>query len=402
MPAMLPVRVVIVDDDHLMRAGLRMILETAGDLEVVAEASDGDDALRVVAETAPDVVLMDIRMPGTDGIEATRRLTAQGEGAPRVLVLTTFELDEYVFEALRAGASGFLLKRTSPEDLVAGIRVVAAGDALLSPSVTRRLVEEFARRPVVDTPAVGTLAELTDREREVLAFMARGLSNAELAERLFVGEATVKTHVKHILMKLGVESRVQAVVVAYEAGLVRRRIVRPGLVCRPHPPLRRQRPRQRRRRTAPPTRSEWVSSRPGSLVGSFRRTSLSCRWRRDDGEAGLAEVVVEGERSADLGLAHEAEAGVVDEGDPSAPTRLQRVESRFVDHRVHPMHLEGVQKVVSQRGQHGEAEPSLDQGDGLDHDVVGGDEHLAVIEGGERRRCFDVVLITDVHQRQQC
>jgi DNA-binding NarL/FixJ family response regulator len=204
-----------------MRAGLRMILETAGDLEVVAEASDGEDALRVVAETGPDVVLMDIRMPGTDGIEATRRLTAQGEGAPRVLVLTTFELDEYVFEALRAGASGFLLKRTSPEDLVAGIRVVAAGDALLSPSVTRRLVEEFARRPVVDTPAVGTLAELTDREREVLAFMARGLSNAELAERLFVGEATVKTHVKHILMKLGVESRVQAVVVAYEAGLVR-------------------------------------------------------------------------------------------------------------------------------------------------------------------------------------
>ncbi|MDQ3304511.1 MAG: response regulator transcription factor [Actinomycetota bacterium] len=216
----MPVRVVIVDDDHLMRAGLRMILEAAGDLEVVAEASDGDDALRVVAQTAPDVVLMDIRMPGTDGIEATRRLTAQGEGAPRVLVLTTFELDEYVFEALRAGASGFLLKRTSPEDLVAGIRVVAAGDALLSPSVTRRLVEEFARRPV-GTPAPGTLAELTDREREVLALMARGLSNVELAERLFVGEATVKTHVKHILMKLGVESRVQAVVVAYEAGLVR-------------------------------------------------------------------------------------------------------------------------------------------------------------------------------------
>ncbi len=211
----------IVDDDHLMRAGLRMILETAGDIQVVGEAADGDESVEVAARSRPQVVLMDIRMPGVDGIEATRRITELGPDTPRVLVLTTFELDEYVFEALRSGASGFLLKRTPPEDLVAGIRIVAGGDALLSPSVTRRLVDEFVRHPVADGPPSGALEALTEREREVLRLVARGLSNTELAGSLYLSEATVKTHVKHILMKLGVKSRVQAVVLAYELGLVR-------------------------------------------------------------------------------------------------------------------------------------------------------------------------------------
>lgn len=213
--------VLVVDDDDLMRAGLRMILETADDIEVVGEAADGEQAVEVATSCRPHVVLMDIRMPGVDGIQATRRITGLGDEAPRVLVLTTFELDEYVFEALGSGASGFLLKRTPPEELVAGIRVVAGGDSLLSPSVTRRLVDEFARRPPLDTAAAGALEALTERERQVLGLVARGLANPELAQRLYLSEATVKTHVKHILMKLGVRSRVQAVVLAYELGLVR-------------------------------------------------------------------------------------------------------------------------------------------------------------------------------------
>lgn len=211
-------RVVVVDDQALMRTGFRMILESA-DMDVVGEAADGAEAVTTVAAADPDVVLMDIRMPELDGVEATRRITASGARA-RVLILTTFDLDEYVYRALRAGAGGFLLKDTPPEKLIDAVRVVAAGDALLAPSITRRLVEEFAAAPH-DTTAVPGLDELTERETEVLRAMARGLSNAEIAAELFVGETTVKTHVGRVLMKLGVRDRVQAVVAAYEAGVVR-------------------------------------------------------------------------------------------------------------------------------------------------------------------------------------
>lgn len=211
------IKVLLVDDDALIREGLRMIIDQAGDLEVVATAGNGEEALRVAAEHRPDVILMDVRMPVLDGIEATRRITS-AEGAPRVIILTTFELDEYVFEALRAGASGFLLKRTEPEELVGAIRVVAGGEALLSPSITRRLIEEFTRRP--QTGSGERLAMLTDREREVLVLIARGLSNQELAEQLFIADNTVKTHVKRILTKLGARDRAQAIVMAYESGLV--------------------------------------------------------------------------------------------------------------------------------------------------------------------------------------
>jgi DNA-binding NarL/FixJ family response regulator len=223
-------RVVVVDDQALVRAGFRMIVESEPGMAVVGEAGDGTDAVEEVVRTRPDVVLMDVRMPTLDGIEATRRILAEHaeatrrgdvlDGPPRVLVLTTFDLDEYVFDAVRAGASGFLLKDTPPEDLVHAIRVVARGDALLAPSVTRRLVEEFARRPAGATPDEATLGTLTDREREVLVLIARGLSNQEIAAHLVVSEATVKTHVGHVLTKLGVRDRVQAVVLAYEAGLV--------------------------------------------------------------------------------------------------------------------------------------------------------------------------------------
>jgi len=209
-----------VDDQTLVRTGFRMILEAEGDLEVVGEAADGLDALEVAARTNPDVVLMDIRMPRLDGVAATHRLVQNG-GRARVIVLTTFDLDEYVMEAIRAGASGFLLKDTPPEDLVAAIRVVAAGDALLSPSVTRRLLDRVAQvLPGPDRPAPADLAGLTERELDVLRLMARGLSNAEIAEELVVGETTVKTHVSRVLMKLGLRDRVQAVVLAYETGLV--------------------------------------------------------------------------------------------------------------------------------------------------------------------------------------
>ena len=218
---MTPVRVVVVDDQPVVRTGFRTILEAAG-IDVVGEAGDGAEAVAVTRRCRPDVVLMDIRMPVLDGIEATRQLAGSDVAEPvRVLVLTTFDLDDYVYEALRAGASGFLLKDVGREELVAAVRVVAAGDALLAPSVTRRLLEEFARRPPVDRPPPASVDVLTPREREVLALVARGRSNAEIAVELYVGEATVKSHVAHLLMKLGLRDRVHAVIHAYEVGLVR-------------------------------------------------------------------------------------------------------------------------------------------------------------------------------------
>jgi DNA-binding NarL/FixJ family response regulator len=213
-------RVVVVDDQALVRTGFRLILEAEDDIEVVAEAGDGAAAVRVVRETAPDVVLMDVRMPVMDGIEATKEICAARVGAPRVLILTTFDLDEYVFGALRAGASGFLLKDTPADDLVAGVRIVAHGDGLLAPSVTRRLIAEFTSRAGGSPSPVVGLDSLTEREVEVLRHLARGLSNAEIARALWVSETTVKTHVSHILTKLDLRDRVQAVVAAYESGLV--------------------------------------------------------------------------------------------------------------------------------------------------------------------------------------
>jgi DNA-binding NarL/FixJ family response regulator len=212
------IRVLIADDQALIRGGFRMILHAQDDIEVVGEAIDGRDAVELFRRVTPEVVVMDVRMPSMDGIEATRRLTAADPPA-RVLILTMFDLDEYVFEALRAGASGFLLKDRPPEELVEAVRVVASGEALLSPSVTRRLIEEFAKRRDAPTPP-RELDELTDREREVLVLMGQGLSNAEITERLFVAETTVKTHVGHVLQKLRLRDRVQAVVLAYESGLV--------------------------------------------------------------------------------------------------------------------------------------------------------------------------------------
>ena len=216
------VRVLIVDDQALVRAGFRMILDAQDDLEVVGEAADGAEAIAEARRLKPDIVLMDVRMPNVDGIEATRTLLATGDAPDtRVVMLTTFDMDEYVYEALRAGASGFLLKDTPPEQLVAGIHAVASGDALLGPSVTRRVIEEYVRRPA-GTPRVQPpkLAELTSRELEVLKLIARGLSNQEIATVLFLSETTVKTHVVHVLRKLGVRDRVQAVVFAYDSGLV--------------------------------------------------------------------------------------------------------------------------------------------------------------------------------------
>jgi DNA-binding NarL/FixJ family response regulator len=214
------IRLLLVDDQPLVRAGLRMVFEPESDIAIAGEAADGDEAVRQVRALAPDIVLMDVRMPRRDGIQATRALLGGAFAAPpRVLVLTTFDDDEYVYEGLRAGASGFLLKDAPPEALVAAVRGVMAGDALLAPAVTRRLVEEFAhRRPAPVAPA--GLAELTEREREVFRLVARGLSNGEIAERLHVGESTVKTHVGHLLSKLELRDRVQAVVLAYEAGVV--------------------------------------------------------------------------------------------------------------------------------------------------------------------------------------
>ncbi|MEQ8717422.1 MAG: response regulator transcription factor [Acidimicrobiales bacterium] len=218
---MSPVRVALVDDQELMRTGFRMILETEDGIDVVGEAAHGAAAVDLCHAARPDVVLMDIRMPGMDGIEATRRIVDELPDV-KVLVLTTFDLDEYVFGAVRAGASGFLLKDTPADRLVEAIHLVARGEALMSPTVTRRLIEEFARAPgPAPEGSVHGLDDLTDREVEVLRLIARGLSNAEIAAELIVGETTVKTHVSRVLMKLGVRDRVQAVVVAYESGTVR-------------------------------------------------------------------------------------------------------------------------------------------------------------------------------------
>jgi len=220
------IRVAVADDQALVRGGFAVLLGTAADFEVVGEASDGEAAVELVLRERPDVILMDIRMPTMDGVEATRRITADDRlGSTRVLILTTFDLDEYVFDALRAGASGFLLKDTLPDDLLAAVRIVAGGEALLSPSVTRRLMEEFVRGPTAPSvqPPPG-FDQLTPRELEVLAAVARGLSNAEIASTLFMSHGTAKTHVSHLLTKLDARDRAQLVMMAYEAG-----VVAPGL-----------------------------------------------------------------------------------------------------------------------------------------------------------------------------
>jgi DNA-binding NarL/FixJ family response regulator len=214
--------VLLVDDQALVRSGFRMLVEAQDDMEVVGEAADGLEAVSEAERSRPDIVLMDIRMPRMDGIEATRRITDPDSGlASRVLILTTYDLDEYVFRGLRAGASGFLLKDVSPEDLVRAIRVISEGESLLSPSVTRRLIEEFVQMPEAQGTSANELAALTDREREVLELMGRGLANREIADRLFLSMATVKTHVNRVFAKLGIRDRAQAVVLAYESGVVR-------------------------------------------------------------------------------------------------------------------------------------------------------------------------------------
>jgi DNA-binding NarL/FixJ family response regulator len=216
-----PIRVLVVDDQELVRSGFCVILEAAGGIEVVGEAGNGVQAVAAAAAQSPDVVLMDVRMPEMDGLEATRQITGGDRSAgPRVVMLTTFDLDDYVYEALRAGASGFLLKDAPRHDLIAAVRRVAAGDALLAPSVTMRLIEAFARRPPETTPSPARLASLTARERDILLRLARGLTNAEIAADLVVSDATVKTHVGHLLAKLGLRDRVQAVILAYETGMV--------------------------------------------------------------------------------------------------------------------------------------------------------------------------------------
>jgi DNA-binding NarL/FixJ family response regulator len=215
------IRVLIADDQRLVRAGFRKILESEHGIEVVGEADDGLQAVDEARRIHPDVVLMDIRMPGVDGLESTRRLMREPRDRPRVLILTTFDLDEYVYEALQAGASGFLLKDAPPNELVAAVRLVAAGDALLAPSITRKVIEEFARRPprAVQTPDLFNV--LTPRELQVLTLLARGLSNSQIADQLVVSDATAKTHVARVLMKLGLPDRVHAVIQAYETGLIR-------------------------------------------------------------------------------------------------------------------------------------------------------------------------------------
>ena len=217
------IRVILADDQALLRAGIRALLDAEDDIDVVGEASNGSDAVALVRETRPDVVLMDIRMPGTDGLEATRQIAAdQRLSGTRVVMLTTFDLDEYVFEAVRIGASGFLVKDTAPAELLRAVRAVAAGDALLSPGVTRRLIGEFASRSRPNTaPGADRLGELTEREREVVALVGEGLNNDEIAQRLFLSPATAKTHVSRSMVKLHVRDRAQLVVLAYESGLVR-------------------------------------------------------------------------------------------------------------------------------------------------------------------------------------
>jgi DNA-binding NarL/FixJ family response regulator len=215
-----PVRVLIIDDDDLMRAGLKAVLSSDSEIEVVGEASDGRNATAHVRALEPDLVLMDIRMPDLDGIAATREVLAVSPGV-RVVILTTFEQDDYIFGALNAGASGFLLKRTAPEELIAAIHTVASGDSLLSPSVTSRVIDRMASHPPSEVVSSELLSELTPREQEVLEQLARGLSNSEIAQTLVIEESTVKTHVKRILMKLHLRDRVQAVIFAYESGLTR-------------------------------------------------------------------------------------------------------------------------------------------------------------------------------------
>jgi DNA-binding NarL/FixJ family response regulator len=213
------ITVVLIDDQELVRTGFRMILETEDGVEVVGEAADGEEGITVTRQLRPDVVLMDVQMPKIDGLEATRRIV-QEEGLPsRIVILTTFERDDYVFEALRAGASGFLLKNSPPEDLARAVRVVAGGDALLAPTVTRRVIEGFVQRPAPASAEV-ELGRLTERETEILQLLATGKSNAELAAHLYVGEGTIKTHVSHLLSKLGLRDRMQAVIFAYESGLI--------------------------------------------------------------------------------------------------------------------------------------------------------------------------------------
>jgi DNA-binding NarL/FixJ family response regulator len=224
------IRVLVADDQDMVRAGFAMILDAQDDIEVVGEAEDGKGAIAEAARLCPDVLVMDIQMPTLDGIAATRAVLAQAPPGPRVLVVTTFDIDEYVYEALRAGASGFLLKNAPPEDLVRAVRVIAAGDSLLSPRVTTRLIEAFARQPPAPPAPPAPLNELTPREHEVLALVARGLSNAEIADRLVVSRGTVKTHVERILMKLTLRDRIQAVILAYETG-----IVTPGQADHPNP-----------------------------------------------------------------------------------------------------------------------------------------------------------------------
>jgi len=215
------VRIVVADDHQVVRAGFAGLLGTQPDFTVIGTAADGGEAVRICRELRPDVVLMDVRMPGMDGIEATRQLTGSGLGGPRILILTTFDLDEYVYDALRAGASGFLLKDVTAERLFDAVRVIAAGDALLAPAVTRRLISEFARlRPIPDALPPAALAALTPRETQVLRLVAEGLSNPEVATRLVVTEETVKTHMSRVLSKLGLRDRTQAVVTAYESGLI--------------------------------------------------------------------------------------------------------------------------------------------------------------------------------------
>ena len=212
-------RIVLADDQPLVRAGFRMILEAEDDIDVAGEAGDGEEAVAVTRQLQPDVVLMDIQMPKVDGLEATRRIAHDASTDSRILILTTFERDDYIFEALRAGASGFMLKNAAPEDLVRAVRVVATGDALLDPAITRRVIEDYAQR-AAPRKDHARLARLTEREREVLRLLATGKSNAELAAHLYLGEGTAKTHVSHLLGKLGLRDRVQAVVFAYETGLV--------------------------------------------------------------------------------------------------------------------------------------------------------------------------------------
>lgn len=215
------IRLLLVDDEPLVRSGVRMILESEDDLDIVGEAADGNEALMLARELTPDVVLLDIRMPGLDGIQTTKRMLEQPAPVPRILVLTTFDLDEYVYEAMKAGASGFILKNVPPAKLVDAVRTVATGDALLAPAITRRMIERFVQHPPTPGGRPPQLAELTERELDVLRLIARGDSNAEIADSLYLSHATVKSHVNRVLSKLGLRDRTQAAVLAYETGLVR-------------------------------------------------------------------------------------------------------------------------------------------------------------------------------------